>query len=142
MLSDVPSWVLPFGVPAATITNTIPFPPKTITRWPGSSTVPTSFPPQGRRLTDPSDFRVPLVPKAVLDEISQLKEDVAETEGLLKATADKEYREFAKGLIPETARYMVAASEYRSALAAGRELSLAAVAAKRQLREYALRQWG
>ena len=99
------------------------------------------LPAPGSKTHGSKRLRVPLVPKAVLDEISQLKEDVAETEGLLKATAEKEYREFAKGLIPETARYMVAASEYRSALAAGRELSLAAVAAKRQLREYALRQW-
>ena len=86
-------------------------------------------------------LRVPLLPKVELDKINRHKERIAQKERQLKAEADQEYRKFAESLVPETARYMMAAWGYKNRPNAEHDLSLAAFAAERKLHPYALQQW-
>ena len=95
----------------------------------------------GPKTNGPPMLRIPLVPPSELAKRAERQQRLAELEKQLKANRDKAHLEYAKSQLPETAKYLTAAWEYRQALAHSPALSLDRFATGKNLHAYALRQW-
>ena len=93
----------------------------------------------GPKTNGPPMLRIPLESKADADRRAQYARRVAERERTLKSMLDEARTTFARELLPETARYVLAAWDYR---ATESNRPFAEFASERNLHEFALRQWG
>jgi hypothetical protein len=99
------------------------------------------LPNPGPKTNGPPMLRIPLVSPAEMERRQQYQAQVADREKQLKAARDSHYQAFARNMLPETARYLVAAWDYRNRPPSEADLSLAEFASRRILHDYALRQW-
>jgi hypothetical protein len=85
-------------------------------------------------------LKVPLVGPAAVAAHARHQARVREQEARLRRAVDRHYAAFARGLVPQTARYLIAAWEYgqRPEKPA---LSVEALATQRGLQAFALSQW-
>jgi hypothetical protein len=86
-------------------------------------------------------LRVPLVGPAQVAEHERKSARVRGAEEKLEAAVDRSYADFARGLLPQTGRYLLAAWEYHHRPADQAALSVAQFAAQRGLHAYALERW-
>jgi len=95
----------------------------------------------GPKTNGPPMLRIPLLSKAEMDRRTQYSERVSALEGKLSRVLVEEKTAFAKTMLAETARYVAAAWESQRSPRSNAAGALAEFAARRGLREYALRNW-
>jgi hypothetical protein len=98
-------------------------------------------PDPGKKTDGSPMLRTPLLSKAELAKRKQYTDHVAELERDIKKLGDEQRTALAKELLPQTAKYLMAAWDYQHRPAEQAALSLAEFAAKRELHAFALRQW-
>jgi hypothetical protein len=95
----------------------------------------------GPRTNGPPMLRIPLASPAELARRDKYQKRVAALEKQLKAAKAEQARKLAHGLLPQTARYLLAAWDYQNPPAGQAALPLEQFAAARGLHAYALRRW-
>jgi hypothetical protein len=86
-------------------------------------------------------LRTPLLSQAELAKRKQHTDRIAELEKEVKKLGDAQRAALAKELLPQTAKYLMAAWDFEHRPADQANQSLDDFASKRELRAYALRQW-
>jgi Protein of unknown function (DUF1553)/Protein of unknown function (DUF1549)/Planctomycete cytochrome C len=99
------------------------------------------LPDVGPKTNGPPMLRIPLATPAELEQRKQYAARLAEAEKQLKQQTDKVYRDFAQAQLKETAKYLVAAWEYQNPPAGQTPGTVAEFARRKELHEFALRQW-
>jgi hypothetical protein len=95
----------------------------------------------GPKTNGPPMMRIPLLPAAAVAKRNQHPMRVAELEKKLKQKHDQHYAAFARSLVPETAKYLLAAYDFQHRPADQGKMRVADLAAARHLHPYALQQW-
>jgi hypothetical protein len=99
------------------------------------------LPDVGPKTNGPPMLKIPLISRAQREASEQYAARLGEREQALKAATEEQYRSLARALRPQTARYMVAAWDYRNRPPDQADLSPGDFAAPRGLHAFALRQW-
>jgi len=99
------------------------------------------LPDPGRKTDGSPMLRTPLLPPAEFAKRKQHTDRIAELEKEIKKLGDEQRTAFAKELLPQTARYLVAAWDFEHRPSDQAKLPLAEFAANRELHAFALRQW-
>jgi hypothetical protein len=86
-------------------------------------------------------LKVPLVGAAEVERHQQHQARVQELERRVQGEVDRHYTEFARSLLPQTARYLLAAWDYQHRPADDAKLSADDFAAREKLHPFALNQW-
>ncbi len=86
-------------------------------------------------------MRIALASKQDLERRAQHAERLKALEAKLQTTIDQVYSRHAEAMRPQTAAYLMAAWDYSARPTSESALSLPDFAQKRELKEYALRQW-
>jgi hypothetical protein len=95
----------------------------------------------GPKTNGPPMLRIPLLSKAEIARRENYRRQLATLETKLKTTAASHYRAFARAMRSQTAKYLLAAWDYRHRPDSQAGLSLARFAARKGLYKFALRQW-
>lgn len=95
----------------------------------------------GAKTGGPSMLQIPLVSRAELARRERAKQDVVSLEKSLENVLSEAKTQLARDLIPQTARYMVAAWDFRTQVDGPSSQPLREFAGERKLHPYALRQW-
>jgi hypothetical protein len=95
----------------------------------------------GPKTNGPPMMRIPLLPAAEVAKRNQHPMRVAELEKKLKQTRDQHYAAFARALILETEKYLLAVHDFQHRPADQGKMNVADFAAARHLHPYALQQW-
>ncbi|SIN99910.1 Planctomycete cytochrome C [Singulisphaera sp. GP187] len=95
----------------------------------------------GAKTGGPPMLQIPLVSRAELARRERAKQDVVTLEKRLENLLKEAKSQLARDLISQTARYMIAAWEFRSQADGPSSPSLREFASARKLHPYALRQW-
>jgi hypothetical protein len=99
------------------------------------------LPSVGPRTNGPPMLRIPLASPAELARRDQNRKQIAALEKQVKAARDEQARRVARALLPQTARYLLAAWDYQNPPAGQAAPPLERFAAARGLHAYALRRW-
>jgi hypothetical protein len=86
-------------------------------------------------------LKVPLVPPADVEKHRRHAAQVRALEKKLQDETEREYEAFARGLLPQAGRYLLAARDYRERPADQAGLSAGQFASRLGLRPFALEQW-
>ncbi len=86
-------------------------------------------------------LRIPLVPEGQVEKHKQHMARVQELEAKLQAAVEHQYTSFAKTLLPQTAKYLLASWEYPNRPADQAKLSVEEFASSRKIHGFALAQW-
>jgi hypothetical protein len=86
-------------------------------------------------------LRVPLVPAAEVDRHRQQMDRVHALEKKLASAIEEQYAAFAKSLVPQTARYLIAAWEFENRPPDQANLTAEEFATRRGVHGFALAQW-
>jgi len=95
----------------------------------------------GPKTNGPPMLRIPLASRAEMAERQRYSSRLSALEKQLNAETEAQYRAFARGLLPQTARYVKAAWEYQNRPPAQMREPLATFASRLDLHDYALRRW-
>jgi hypothetical protein len=95
----------------------------------------------GPKTNGPPMLRIPLTTEAEKAERERLLARVADREKQLRDARQKAYQDFARSELEQTARYLLAAHDYRARPADQAGVSPEEFAAKQGLHGYALRRW-
>jgi hypothetical protein len=86
-------------------------------------------------------LRIPLVGRAEVERYDQHQARVQDLERRMQTAVEQHYSAFARTLLPQTARYMLAAWDYEHRAADQAELSIDEFATRENLHGFALNQW-
>jgi hypothetical protein len=95
----------------------------------------------GPKTAGPPMLQIPLESPEQITARKAYQQRVADAEKELKAATEKHYAAFAKAQLPDTAKYLLAAWEYRHSTEKQATPALAEFAKSKGLHAYALRQW-
>jgi len=95
----------------------------------------------GPKTNGPPMLRIPLETKADAERRAGYAQRISALEGEIKRSLEEAKTALARELLPQTARYVMAAWEYQNAASLGHTVALSEYAATRGLHEFALRQW-
>jgi hypothetical protein len=86
-------------------------------------------------------LRIPLVGEVEVEQHRRHQEEIQELEHRLQTAVDRQYAEFARTLLPDTARYFLTAWNYQDRPADQAQLSVDELAKREGLHAFALNQW-
>jgi hypothetical protein len=86
-------------------------------------------------------LRIPLVSDAEVERHKQHQARIQELEHRVQTAVEQHYAEFARSLMPQTARYLLAAWDYQHRTADQAKLSVDDFATRESLHSFALNQW-
>jgi hypothetical protein len=86
-------------------------------------------------------LRIPLVGEAEVERHQRQQARIQEAEHGLQMAVERHYAAFARTLMPQTARYLLAACEYQNRPAEQAQLSVDEFATREMLHSFALKQW-